>query len=127
MSGFRKRPAGDPTDLVRQFGANLRECRKEEGLTPEDLAAAADMGLELLIELEEAGGAIPSIGLVLRLAGSLGRRPSVLVAGVNWVPYVVVEGEGRFEVVEDAELVAEIEALKKTSPATRSRAGRGSS
>ncbi len=109
----RRRPAGDPAALVRQFGANLGSCREEVGLTPEELAAGAEMGLELLIELEEAGGAIPSVGLVLRLAGSLGRAPSVLVAGVSWVPYELVEGEGTFEVLDDPGLVAEIATLNE--------------
>jgi hypothetical protein len=89
------RSAGDPAPLLRQFGANLRACREEVGSTPEELAAGAGMGLELLIELEEAGGAIPSIGLFLRLAGTLGRRPSELVAGVGWVPYEIIAGRGR--------------------------------
>lgn len=109
----RRRPAGDPAALARQFGANLGSCREEVGLTPEELAAGAEMGLELLIELEEAGGAIPSVGLVLRLAGSLGRAPSVLVAGVSWVPYELVEGEGTFEVLDDPGLVAEIATLNE--------------
>jgi transcriptional regulator with XRE-family HTH domain len=110
------RSAGDPAPLLRQFGANLRTCREEVGSTPEELAAGAGMGLELLIELEEAGGAIPSIGLFLRLAGTLGRRPSELVAGVGWVPYEIIEGEGTFEVLEDIGLLDEIAALREARP-----------
>jgi hypothetical protein len=71
------------------------------------------MGVELLVELEEAGGAIPSIGLFLRLTGALGRRPSELVAGVDWVPFEIVESDGTFEVLEDAGLLDEIAALKE--------------
>jgi hypothetical protein len=81
------------------------------------------MGLELLIELEEAGGAIPSIGLFLRLAGTLGRRPSGLVSGVDWVPYEIVEGEGTFEVLEDAGLIDEIKALQEARPKGPARDG----
>lgn len=112
--GFRS--AGDPAPLLSQFGTNLRTCREEAGSTPEELAAGAGMGLELLIELEEAGGAIPSIGLFLRLAGTLGRRPSELVAGVGWVPYEIIEGEGTFEVLEDVGLLDEIAALREARP-----------
>lgn len=112
--GFRA--AGDPAPLLRQFGTNLRRCREEAGSTPEELAAGAGMGLELLIELEEAGGAIPSVGLFLRLAGTLGRRPSELVAGVGWVPYEIIEGEGTFEVLDDAALLDEIAALREARP-----------
>jgi hypothetical protein len=71
------------------------------------------MGVELLVELEEAGGAIPSIGLFLRLAGTLGRRPSELVDGVDWVPFEIAEANGAFEVIEDAGLMDEIAALKE--------------
>jgi transcriptional regulator with XRE-family HTH domain len=106
------RPAGDSAPLLRRFGANLRTCRERVGLSPEELAARAGMGLELLIEFEEAGGAIPGIGLFMRLADTLGCRPSELVAGVVWVPYEVVEREGTFEVVEDAGLVDEIAVLR---------------
>jgi hypothetical protein len=74
------------------------------------------MGVELLIEMEEAGGAIPSIGLFLRLAGTLGRRPTELVAGIDWVPYEIYAGEGRFEVLGDAGLLDEIAALREARP-----------
>ncbi|HEY5332431.1 MAG TPA: helix-turn-helix domain-containing protein [Solirubrobacterales bacterium] len=110
------RSAGDPAPLLEQFGKNLRACREQVGSTPEDLAAGAGMGVELLIEFEEAGGAIPSVGLFLRLAGALGRRPSELVAGVEWVPYEIIEGDGTFEVLEDAGLLDEISALREARP-----------
>lgn len=110
------RSAGDPAPLLGQFGANLRACREEAGSTPEQLAAGAGMGLELLVELEEAGGAIPGIGLFLRLVATLGRRPSELVSGVDWVPCEIVEGEGTFEVLEDAGLIDEIAALQEARP-----------
>lgn len=110
------RSAGDPAPLLEQLGANLRLRREEIGLTPEQLAAGAGMGVELLIELEEAGGAIPSIGLFLRLAGTLGRRPSELVSDVDWIPYEIVEGKGRFEVLEDAGLLDEISTLREARP-----------
>jgi transcriptional regulator with XRE-family HTH domain len=110
------RSAGDPAPLLRQLGANLRACREKAGWSPEELATGAGMGVELLIELEEAGGAIPSIGLFLRLAGTLGRRPSELVAGVDWVPFEIVEATGAFEVIEDAGLLEEIGALREARP-----------
>jgi transcriptional regulator with XRE-family HTH domain len=116
VTGPDRRSAGDPAPLLRQFGTNLRACRQEAGSTPEELAAAAGMGVELLIELEEAGGTIPGIGLFLRLASLLGRRPSELVAGIDWTPYEVVQEQGVFEVLEDDGLLAEIVALKEARP-----------
>lgn len=112
-SGLRSRKAGEPTVLVRDLATNLRAAREDLGLSCEELAEAAEIGVEHLIELEEAGGTIPSIGVVLRLAGALGRRPSMLVAGVEWVPFEIRSGQGWFEVVEDPELVAEIAALNE--------------
>lgn len=110
------RPAGDQTPLLRRFGENLRTCRESAGQSPQELAAGAGMGLELLIEFEEGGGAIPSIGLFIRLADTLGCRPSELVAGVEWVPYETIAGEGAFEVFEDAALREEIAALRESRP-----------
>jgi len=112
-SGPRSRKAGEPTVLVRDLATNLRAAREDLGLSCEELAEAAEIGVEHLIELEEAGGTIPSIGVVLRLAGALGRRPSMLVAGVEWVPFEISSGQGWFEVVEDPDLVAEIAALNE--------------
>ncbi len=83
MSARPRRSAGEPTVLIRDLATNLTHCREEAGLTRDDLAEAAEIGIEHLIELEEAGGTIPSIGVVLRLAGAVGRMPSELVAGSN--------------------------------------------
>jgi len=113
MSARPRRSAGEPTVLVRDLAANLTECREEEGITREDLAEAAEIGIEHLIELEEAGGTIPSIGVILRLAGALGRMPSRLVQGVEWVPFEFSAAQGWFEVVEDEELFTEIAILRE--------------
>jgi transcriptional regulator with XRE-family HTH domain len=107
------RVAGEPTALVRDFGRNLGRLREEAGLTQEDLAQKAEIGIDHLIELEEAdGGTIAGIGVVLRLAGALDRRPSELVAGVEWVPFQITVGRGYFEVIEDPDLTDEIATLE---------------
>lgn len=116
MSAWPRRSAGEPTALIREFAKNLTRCRDEVGLTRDDLAEAAEIGIEHLIELEEAGGTIPSIGVVLRLAGALRRPPSSLVLGVEWIPFEFSAGQGWFEVIEDDELIAEIVALKEGLP-----------
>lgn len=107
------RVAGEPTALIRDFGGNLKRLREEAGLTPEDLAQKAEIGIDHLIELEEADGeTIASIGVVLRLAGALDRRPSELVAGVEWIPFQITIGRGHFEVIEDPDLTDEIVTLE---------------
>jgi transcriptional regulator with XRE-family HTH domain len=115
-----RRSAGDPAPLLRRFGSNLRARREALGWTPEELAARAGIGVKLLVELEEAGGTIPALRLFLHLVGALGCRPSELVAGVEWVPYRTFEGEGTFEVLEDAGLLDEIAALREARPRCRS-------
>lgn len=89
------RSAGDPAPLLEQLGANLRLCREEIGLTPEQLAAGAGMGVELLIELEEAGGAIPSIGLFLRLPARSGAGHPSWSPGSTGSPTRSSRGRGR--------------------------------
>ncbi|MBS1888798.1 MAG: helix-turn-helix domain-containing protein [Actinobacteria bacterium] len=116
VAGARRRAAPDPSPLLRRLATNLRRIRKKKGLSLEELASRAGLGVELLREIEEAGGHMPSIGLALRLAGSLAVRPSALLAGVEWAPYEVVVAEGRFEVLDDPDLVAEVAALKEGRP-----------
>jgi len=113
VSARPRRSAGEPTALVRDLAVNLTRYREEAGITRDDLAEAAEIGIEHLIELEEAGGTIPSIGVVLRLAGALGRSAPSLVAGVEWVPFEFNAAQGWFEVVEE-EVFAEIVALKES-------------
>lgn len=119
MSAWPRRSAGEPTALVREFATNLTRCREDAGLTRDDLAEAAEIGIEHLVELEEAGGTMPSIGVVLRLAGALRRPPSSLARGVEWIPFEFSAGQGWFEVVEDEDLLAEIVALKEGVPRRR--------
>jgi len=116
VAGDRQRSAGDPAPLLGRFGANLRARREALGWTPDELADRAGIGVKLLIELEEAGGTIPALGLFLSLVGALGCRPSELLTGVGWAPYEIFEGEGTFEVLEDAGLLDEIAALREARP-----------
>lgn len=113
----RRRAAPDNSPLLRRFAANLRHIREGKGLTQEQLASRAGFGLELLREIEEAGGHMPNVSLVLRLAGSLAVQPSAFVEGIGWAPYEFVISEaGRFKVLEDPDLVAEIAALREALP-----------
>jgi transcriptional regulator with XRE-family HTH domain len=113
----RRRDEVDPSPVLGQFAENLRAIREEKGLTPEALANRCELGLELLIEMEEAGDHVPNTSHVLRLTRVLEVRPSALVAGVSWSPYEVIAAErGRFEVAEDSEIVEEIEALQGRKP-----------
>jgi transcriptional regulator with XRE-family HTH domain len=101
-----------PEPLLRRLAERVRAVREREGMGLAEFSLRADVGEELIRELEHAGGHVPKVATVLRLAGALGVRPSELVAGVRWVPIEVVRERGRFEVAEDPALAAEVAALR---------------
>lgn len=107
---MRDLPPPDP--LLRRLGECLRAVREREGMSLTALSHRADVGEELIRELEHAGGHVPRTATVLRLAGALGVRPGELVAGVRWVPTEIVREEGGFEVAEDPGLASEVAALR---------------
>lgn len=71
-----------PIALLREFGAEVRARRKEQGLTQADLAEAAGIAVETVSRIE--GGRLASLSLVLadRVAGSLGGSVQTFLAGV---------------------------------------------
>ena len=106
-------PSPPPPDpLLGRLAGCLRSIREGEGLGLAELSRRADVGEELIRELEHAGGHVPKVATVLRLAGALGVRPGELVAGVRWVPIEIVRERGRFEIAEDPTLAAEVAALR---------------
>ncbi len=104
-----------PDPLLGRLAECLRAIREQEGMSLATLSLGADVGEELIRELELAGGHVPKVATVLRLAGALGVRPGELVAGVRWVPIEVVRERGRFEVAEDPALAAEVAALRASA------------
>jgi transcriptional regulator with XRE-family HTH domain len=60
------------------FGAHLRELRTARGLTQAQLAERARTSTPFISQLER-GVTTPTLGMLLRLAEALGRRPSVLI------------------------------------------------
>jgi transcriptional regulator with XRE-family HTH domain len=74
------------------FGANLQRCRKAAGLTQGELAIAALLH-RTEIGLLERGTRLPRIDTLVKLAGSLGVKPEVLLDGLAWSPSRRVGGE----------------------------------
>jgi HTH-type transcriptional regulator / antitoxin HipB len=65
-----KLPYGQISD-VRQLGALVRQVRKAQGITQEDLSALAGVGARLIGEIER-GKPTAEIGKVFQLLASLG-------------------------------------------------------
>jgi transcriptional regulator with XRE-family HTH domain len=65
-------------EIVRLFGARLREMRRSRGMTQAQLAEKAQVTVSYVGRLE-AGGAAPGIDLVGRLATALGTTVAELL------------------------------------------------
>ncbi|HWM63995.1 MAG TPA: helix-turn-helix transcriptional regulator [Solirubrobacterales bacterium] len=100
-----------PDELRERFGINLRQGRKELGVSQEELAFRADVAPSA-VGLFELGKKTPRIDTFIRLAGAVERKPSELTAGILWMPAEVVGTPGSFDVPEDPELEAEVAELR---------------
>lgn len=74
------------------FGQNLLRERKRVGITQEELALRALLH-RTEIGLLERGVRLPRIDTLLKLAGSLGVKPEVLLGDLTWSPSMRVGGE----------------------------------
>ena len=78
--------------VATQFGKNLYRCRKQSGLSQEDLAVGASLH-RTEIGLLERGERLPRIDTAVKLAGALGVRVSELLADIRWTPGETRPGE----------------------------------
>lgn len=76
-----KRPPIPDDELRERFEMNLRACRKRLGVRQEELGFRAGIHPRSTGSFEQ-GRVIPKISTFIRLAGSLGVRPTELVAGI---------------------------------------------
>ena len=93
------------TDLGRQIGENLKQLRRERGLTLGQLAALAGLSKAMLSDIEK-GGANPTVNTIWKLANGLkvpytrlleGETPAAtLVRGADLRPQT--EGDGHYRV-----------------------------
>lgn len=81
--------------LDRAIGANLRRCRKEAGLTQEQLAHLAALH-PTYVSLLERGQRNPGFEIMVKLIGALGIEANDLHRGVTWTPPGFGR-EGRFK------------------------------
>lgn len=96
MAGRKKKSETVPkptVDLDRSFGPNLRRLRRERGYSQEKLAQLADLH-RTEIGLLERGEREPKLGIIAKLAGSLGVSPNALFEGYDFTPSE--SGQGHF-------------------------------
>jgi transcriptional regulator with XRE-family HTH domain len=114
-----------PSDEVRErFGINLRQGRKQLGVTQYEIAFRAEVALPA-VGLFELGKKIPRIDTFIRLAGAVERNPSELIAGILWIPGEVVATPGNFDVPEDPDLAAEVAKLRAGARKFRGKGAKG--
>jgi transcriptional regulator with XRE-family HTH domain len=80
--------------VAERFGDNLRRCRKQAGLSQEEVARRASMH-RTQVAVAERGERLPRIDTLVKLAGALEVSPDELLAGLKWKPGEVQAG--RFE------------------------------
>ena len=79
-------------DFATRFGRNLARCRERAGLSQEELGMRAELHRTAVGQLER-GQRIARADTLVKLAGSLGIKPEDLLAGLEWKPAVMTEGE----------------------------------
>jgi transcriptional regulator with XRE-family HTH domain len=74
-----------------RFASNLRQLRRERGLSQEDLSWRSQVH-RTQISLLEGGHRLPRFLTLIKLAGALGVTPDDLTAGITWEPIIAVSG-----------------------------------
>lgn len=87
MPGTEDKPA-----FARRFGKNLAECRKEKGLSQEELGFRAELH-RTEVGMLERGIRIPRIDTLLKLACCLSVGVEVMFVGLHYTPRVASPGE----------------------------------
>jgi transcriptional regulator with XRE-family HTH domain len=71
--------------VSERFGENLRQVRRREGLSQEQLAARASLHRTEVGRLE-SGERVCRIDTLIRLAGAMAVQPGGLLDGIDWMP-----------------------------------------
>ncbi|HEY7456017.1 MAG TPA: helix-turn-helix transcriptional regulator [Solirubrobacterales bacterium] len=78
--------------VAKQFGENLRRCRRRAGMSQEEAAVRASLH-RTEIGLLERGERVPRIDTAIKVAGAVGATPSDLFEGIEWTPGAVQIGQ----------------------------------
>ena len=71
--------------FAKSFGLNLARARIKAGITQEELGVRASMHRTAVGQLER-GERVCRLDTLVKLAGSLGVEPEVLLDGLSWAP-----------------------------------------
>jgi transcriptional regulator with XRE-family HTH domain len=72
-------------DIAARFGENMRRCRKQLGVSQEELGIRASLHRTEISTLER-GFRLPCIDTLVKLAGALEVSPDDLLDGMVWKP-----------------------------------------
>ncbi len=72
-------------DFATRFGKNLARHREQAGLSQEELGVRASLHRTAVGQLER-GERVARADTVVKLAGSLGISPEMLLEGLQWTP-----------------------------------------
>jgi transcriptional regulator with XRE-family HTH domain len=75
--------ADEKQELLRRFGASVRDHRRRAGLSQEKLAALAGLDRTYVGGIERGERNVAVINIV-RLARALGMRPAELMNNLDW-------------------------------------------
>lgn len=111
MTGPRKRDEA----FARVFGTNLARCRKQLGVSQEELGFRAGLHRTAVGQLER-GERIARTDTLVRLWGSLGVGPDALLVGLGWRPTRIAVGELEIHEIEPPEISDSAEAKGAKKP-----------
>lgn len=72
-------------EVARRFGENLTRCRKQAGISQEEVGLHASLH-RTEVSILERGSRIPRIDTLVKLAGALEISPCDLLDGIVWRP-----------------------------------------
>jgi transcriptional regulator with XRE-family HTH domain len=81
-------------DFAARFGQNLSRCRRQAGLSQEELGVRASLHRTAVGQLER-GERVARADTVVKLAGSLSISPAELLEGLEWKPGSTTLGQLR--------------------------------
>jgi transcriptional regulator with XRE-family HTH domain len=72
-------------DCAAGFGENVRRCRRQVGISQEELGWRSSLH-RTEVGLLGRGSRMPRIDTLIKVACALGVEPGVLLAGIDWMP-----------------------------------------